>query len=74
MAIILRLKKPIIIANRAANIFGLLSISKEPALSRNIGGKIIAGKIAEGTYESIFFVLSFNMSSFNKKIVENLVK
>ena len=49
MAIILRLKKPIIIANRAANIFGLLSRSKEPALSRNIGGKIIAGKIAEGT-------------------------
>ena len=29
--------------------FGLLSISIAPALSRNIGGKIIAGKIAEGT-------------------------
>jgi hypothetical protein len=45
-----------------------------PALSRNIGGKIIAGKIADGTYDKIFLVLSFNMSSFNKKIIENLVK
>ena len=43
------LKYPTIIANAAANIFGLFSISIAPALSRNIGGKIIAGKIAEGT-------------------------
>jgi len=49
VAIILRLKKPIIIANTTARILGLLSRSKEPALSKNIGGKIIAGKIAEGT-------------------------
>jgi len=49
VAIILRLKKPIIIANTAAKILGLLSKSKAPVLSRNIGGKIIAGKIAEGT-------------------------
>ena len=74
VAIILLLKKPIIIANTVAKILGLLSKSKEPALSRNIGGKIIAGKIADGTYDKTFFALSFNMSSFNKKIIENLVK
>jgi hypothetical protein len=49
-------------------------MSIEPALSKNIGGKIIAGKIAEGTNERTFFVFSFNMSFFNKKIIENLVK
>jgi len=43
-------------------------------LSINIGGKIIAGKIADGTYDKIFFALSFNMSFFNKKIIENLVR
>ena len=43
------LKKPTIIANIAAKILGLLSKSKEPELSKNIGGKIIAGKIADGT-------------------------
>jgi len=53
---------------------GLFSISNEPVLSKNIGGKIIAGKIADGTYERIFFVLSFNMSFVSKKIIENLVK
>ena len=70
----LLLKYPAIIANIAAKIFGLLSRSKEPVLSKNIGGKIIAGKIADGTYDKTFFVLSFNMSFFNKKIIENLVK
>ena len=41
----LLLKYPIIIANIAAKILGLLSKSKEPVLSKNIGGKIIAGKM-----------------------------
>ena len=63
-----------IIATIAAIILGLFSISNEPVLSKNIGGKIMAGKIADGTYERIFFVLLFNMSCFNKKIIENLVK
>tara|TARA_B100000787_G_scaffold12120_1_gene8910 strand:- start:299 stop:532 length:234 start_codon:yes stop_codon:yes gene_type:complete len=70
----LLLKYPTIIENIAAKILGLLSISKDPILSKKIGGKIIAGKIADGTYDKIFFVLSFNMSSFNKKIIENLVR
>jgi len=49
VAIIFLLKYPTIIANIAAKILGLLSISKDPVLSKKIGGKIIAGKIAEGT-------------------------
>ena len=49
VAIILLLKYPIIIAIIAANILGLLSISIDPVASRNIGGNIIAGKIADGT-------------------------
>ena len=47
VAIILLLKYPIIIAIIAASILGLLSISIDPVASRNIGGNIIAGKIAE---------------------------
>ena len=43
------LKYPTSIAITAAHIFGLFSKSKEPKLSKNIGGKIIAGKIAAGT-------------------------
>ena len=70
----LLLKYPIIIANIAAKILGLLSKSKEPVLSKNIGGKIIAGKMADGTYDKIFFALLFNMSSLSKKIIENLVR
>ena len=65
---------PTIIAIIAAKILGLLSKFIEPTLSKNIGGKIIAGKIAAGTYDRIFFILSFNMSSFNRNIIENLVK
>ena len=68
------LKQPTIIANIAANILGLLSRSKEPALSKNIGGKIIAGKIAAGTKDKIFFIFSLKTSLFSKKIIENLVK
>jgi len=68
------LKYPTSIAITAANIFGLFSKSNEPELSKNIGGKIIAGKIAAGTYESIFLVLLLKISFLSKKIIENLVK
>jgi len=66
-------KYPIIIANIAAKILGLLSKSTEPTSSKKIGGKIIAGKIAAGTNDNIFFALSFNISFLSKKIIENLV-
>jgi hypothetical protein len=68
------LKKPTIIANIAAIILGLFSKSKEPELSKKIGGKIIAGKIAAGTYDNIFFVLLLKISFLSKKIIENLVR
>ena len=74
MAIIFLLKYPTIIANIAAKILGLLSKSTDPVSSKKIGGKIIAGKIAEGTKDSIFFVLSLKISSLSKKTIENLVK
>ena len=74
MAIIFLLKYPTVIANIAAKILGLLSISKEPVLSKNIGGKIMAGKIAAGTKDKIFFVFSLKTSFLRKKIIENLVK
>tara|TARA_B110000881_G_scaffold214028_1_gene225835 strand:- start:783 stop:1016 length:234 start_codon:yes stop_codon:yes gene_type:complete len=67
------LKYPIIIASIAASILGLFFRSKEPSLSKNIGGKIIAGKIAAGTKDNIFFALAFSMSFLSKKIIENLV-
>jgi len=70
----LLLKYPTIIANIAAKILGLFSRSKEPVLSKKIGGKIIAGKIADGTYDKTFFVLWFKISFFTKKIIENLVR
>jgi len=60
-------------ANIAAKILGLFSKSIEPSLSKKIGGKIIAGKIAAGTKDNIFFALLFNMSFLSKKIIENLV-
>jgi|TARA_B110000444_G_scaffold121748_1_gene114605 hypothetical protein len=68
------LKKPTIIANIAAIILGLFSKSKEPELSKKIGGKIIAGKIAAGTYDNIFFVLLLKISFLSKKTIENLVR
>jgi len=61
-------------ANMAASNFGLLSMSIDPVALRNIGGNIIAGKIAAGTKDSIFFVLLLKISSLSKKIIENLVK
>jgi hypothetical protein len=68
------LKQPTSIANIAANILGLFSKSKEPELSKNIGGKIIAGKIADGTNDKTFLTLSLKISSLSKNIIENLVK
>jgi hypothetical protein len=68
------LKKPTIIANIAAIILGLFSKSKEPELSKKIGGKIIAGKIAAGTYDNIFFDLLLKISFLSKKTIENLVR
>ena len=74
VAIIFLLRYPTIIANIAANILGLFSKSREPVLSKSIGGKIIAGKIAAGTKDKIFFVFSLKTSFLSKKIIENLVK
>jgi hypothetical protein len=53
---------------------GLLFTSKFPISSKKIGGNIIAGKIAAGTKDSIFFILSLKISFLSKKIIENLVK
>ena len=72
--IIFLLKYPIIIANIEAIILGLFSKSKKPSVSKNIGGKIIAGKIAAGTKDNISLALPFNMSFLSKKIIENLVR
>ena len=74
VAIIFLLRYPAIIANIAANILGLFSKSREPLLSKSIGGKIIAGKIAAGTKDKIFFVFSLKTSFLSKKIIENRVK
>ena len=74
VAIIFLLRYPAAIANIAANILGLFSKLREPVLSKNIGGKIIAGKIAAGTKDKIFFVFSLKTSFLSKKIIENLVK
>ena len=43
------LKIPIIIAIIEARILGLSSSCIDPKVSKNIAGKIIAGKIADGT-------------------------
>ena len=43
-------------------------------LSKKISGKIIAGKIADGTKDKIFFVLRLNVSFLSNAIMENLVK
>jgi hypothetical protein len=49
VAIIFLVKIPTHIAIIAAKILGLSSIRIDPLLSKKIAGKIIAGKIAEGT-------------------------
>ena len=49
VAKIFLLKIPITIAIIVAKILGLFSSCNKPPLSKNIAGKIIAGKIADGT-------------------------
>tara|TARA_X000000368_G_C22602778_1_gene524440 strand:- start:122 stop:328 length:207 start_codon:yes stop_codon:yes gene_type:complete len=61
-------------AINAAKILGLSSISIDPTLSKKIAGNIIAGKIAEGTYDKTSLILSLNISFFKSAIIENLVK
>ena len=58
----------------AAKILGLLSICIDPALSKKIAGNIIAGKIADGTYDKTSLIRSLNISFFSNAIIENLVK
>ena len=57
-----------------ANIFGLSSNSRLPALFKKIAGKIIAGNIADGTYDKTSLILSVNISFLSKAIIENLEK
>ena len=74
VAKMLLLKIPTNIAIIAAKILGLSSISMEPMLSKKIAGNIIAGKIAEGTYDKTSLILSLNISFLSNAIIENLVK
>ena len=72
--IMLLVKIPTIIAITAAKIFGLSSNCIDPPSSRKIAGNIIAGKIAEGTYDKTSLILLLNISFFRSAIIENLVK
>ncbi len=74
VAIILFVKIPIIVAIIAAIIFGLFSIWKDPASSKKIAGKIIAGNIAEGTYDKTSLILLLNISFLINAIIENRVR
>ena len=74
VAKMLLLKIPTNIAIIAAKILGLSSSCIVPKLSKKIAGNIIAGKIAEGTYDKISLILSLNISFFRSAIIENLVK
>tara|TARA_B100000700_G_C14569456_1_gene634890 strand:+ start:214 stop:468 length:255 start_codon:yes stop_codon:yes gene_type:complete len=65
---------PIINAIIAARILGFSEISNDPELSMKIAGKIIAGNIADGTYDKISLILSLNISFLRRAIIENLVK
>jgi hypothetical protein len=65
---------PIINAIIAARILGFSEISIDPELSIKIAGKIIAGNIADGTYDKISLILSLNISFLRRAIIENLVK
>ena len=58
----------------AAKILGLSSSCIEPELSKNIAGKMIAGKIADGTYDKTSLIRSLNISFLSSAIIENLVK
>tara|TARA_S200000501_G_scaffold245214_1_gene229657 strand:+ start:506 stop:712 length:207 start_codon:yes stop_codon:yes gene_type:complete len=57
-----------------AKILGLSSNCMEPMSSKKIAGNIIAGKIAEGTYDKTSLILLLNISFFRSAIIENLVK
>ena len=70
----LLLKIPTQVAIVAAKILGFSVKSNEPELSKKIAGNIIAGKIAEGTYDKTSLILSLNISFFKSAIIENLVK
>ena len=74
VAKIFLLNIPIIIATAAARIFGLFSNWNNPDSFKKIAGKIIAGKIAEGTYDNISLILLLNISFFKIAIIENLVR
>ena len=74
VAKILLLNIPTITAIIEAKILGLFSKCTNPELSKKIAGKMIAGKIADGTKDKISLILSLNISFLSKAIIENLVK
>ena len=65
---------PVTIAIIAAKIFGLSVSCNEPAWSKKIAGNIIAGNIADGTYDNISLILWLNISFLRRAIIENLVR
>ena len=74
VAMMFLLNIPISTAIIEAKIFGLFSNCNNPDSSKKIAGNIIAGKIADGTYDKTSLILSLNISFFNNAIIENLVK
>ena len=74
VARILLLNIPTITAIIDAKILGLSSKRNDPELSKKIAGNIIAGKIADGTYDKTSLILSLNISFLRRAIIENLVK
>ena len=74
VVIIFLVKIPTPVAIIMAKILGLFSIWIKPKLSKKTAGNIIAGKIAEGTYDKTSLILSLNISFFKRAIIENLVK
>ena len=74
VAKILLLNIPTTTAIIDAKIFGLSSIWIIPVLFKKIAGNIMAGKIADGTYDKTSLILSLNISFLRRAIIENLVK
>ena len=74
VAKIFLLPTPTHIAIIAAKILGLSSNCNEPEPSKNIAGNIMAGKIADGTYDKTSLILLLNISFLRRAIIENLVK
>ena len=74
VARILLLNIPTITAIIDAKILGLSSKRNDPELSKKIAGNIIAGKIADGTYDKTSLILSLNISFLRRAIIENLVR